>query len=628
MHTLLSGGRQSRDSSRMEKNNVRLFRRTPMTIWRTLLVSFLAVSLLPTTGMTLLAFVQARKALEAEIARNLLVEAAVSMQQIDWMLFERLENVRTWSKLEVMQEIRIGDIDKRVSHVLADLKAGYGVYAQLFCTTPDGKIVAASDPQVLDQQVPAQPPWLAAALPEEAVLLDPLSFSSQAVHLGIHAAVTDAFQEGQEIGALHALFDWTEIFRILDKAEHDSPMRGKQRMALLLDHDGRIIAASSLPRQRGLLLSTALASWLPAEQARNARQGIMTIDGRPVGTDEVLVGYAYSQGYQGFKGFDWSILVIQPTPQAFLPIRRMRSSLFLLLALAGVSAIGGSFLIASRIARPILQLADFSRHFVQQGRVPTLPVARSGEIGELTQAFGQMVQDLERSREDLIRATKLAVVGEMAATMAHEVRTPLGILRSSAQMLLREPQLSPEGHEMAGFVISETDRLNRLVSTLLECARPQSPAFQDEDVHTIIRRAVDLLEQRAARRQIRIVTELQAKPSTLFCDGEQLVQVFLNLLLNALQILPEGGEIAVRTAVDRDRFTIEVADNGPGISPEHRRRVFDPFFTTRDGGIGLGLTVVQQIVRIHGGDVTVSESAQGGACFHCVLPRTPTERDV
>jgi hypothetical protein len=99
---------------------------------------------------------------------------------------------------------------------------------------------------------------------KEAVLLDPLSFSSQAVHLGIHAAVTDAFQEGKEIGALHALFDWTEIFRILDKAEHDSPLRGKQRMALLLDHDGRIIAASSLPRQRGLLLSTALASWLPA----------------------------------------------------------------------------------------------------------------------------------------------------------------------------------------------------------------------------------------------------------------------------------------------------------------------------------------------------------------------------
>jgi signal transduction histidine kinase len=239
-----------------------------------------------------------------------------------------------------------------------------------------------------------------------------------------------------------------------------------------------------------------------------------------------------------------------------------------------------------------------------------------------------MVQDLERSREDLVRATKLAVVGEMAATMAHEVRTPLGILRSSAQMLLREPQLSPEGHEMAGFVISETDRLNRLVSTLLECARPQSPAFQDEDVHAIIERAVDLLEQRAARRQIRLVTELQAQPSTLVCDGEQLVQVFLNLLLNALQILPAGGEIAVRTAVDRGRFIIEVADNGPGISPEHRRRVFDPFFTTRDGGIGLGLTVVQQIVRIHGGDVTVSDSAQGGACFRCVLPRTPTERDV
>src|SRR2546425_5608465 len=117
-------------------------------------------------------------------------------------------------------------------------------------------------------------------------------------------------------------------------------------------------------------------------------------------------------------------------------------------------AVGGSSLTASRIARPILQLAHFSRPFVRQGTAAKLPPAGSGEIGELTQAFGQMMQDLERSREDLIRAAQLAVVGEMAATMAHEVRKTLGILRSSAQMLGREPQFSPESPEVAGFIVS------------------------------------------------------------------------------------------------------------------------------------------------------------------------------
>jgi two-component system, NtrC family, sensor histidine kinase HydH len=599
-----------------------------MTIWRTLLLSFLAVSLLPTVGITLLTFDQTRKALEAEIARNLLVEASVVMERIDWMLFERLENVRTWTQLEVMQELRIGDLDKRVSRALADLQAGYGMYAQLFCTATDGRVVAASDPHTLGQQIPAQPPWLTVALPEGTVLLDPLSVASPAAHLRLHATIADMFQPGKMIGTLYALFDWTEIFRVLDQAAHDPTTRqGQQRMVILLDRDGRIIAASSLLRQRGLLLSAALASWPPVAQVRHAHQGIMTTAGDRLGADEVLVGYAHSRGYQAFRGFGWSTLVIQPTPQAFTPVWQVRLSFLLLLTFTGAIAVGVSFFIASRIARPILQLADLSRHFARRGTTARLPPAGSGEIGELTQAFGQMMQDLERSREDLIRAAQLAVVGEMAATMAHEVRTPLGILRSSAQMLRRETQLSPEGQEMAGFVISEADRLNRLIATLLECARPRPPAFQVQDIHAIIRRAVELLAQRAARRRIRIVTEFRAAPSTLSCDGGQLVQVFLNLLLNSLQMLPEGGEVLVRTAADPERLTVAVADDGPGIPPDVRGRVFDPFFTRREGGIGLGLTVVQQIVRTHGGYVTVSDSVQGGACFLCVFPHTPEQRD-
>jgi two-component system sensor histidine kinase HydH len=590
-----------------------------MTIRRTLLFSFLAISLLPTVALTFLSFIQARRTLEAEIARNLLFQASTAMTQIDGMLFERLENVRTWTGLEVMQEIRIGDVDKRVSHMLADLKAGHEVYDLLFCTTADGKVVAASDQYMLGQQIAASSTWLTASFSGENIALAPLSFSpaAQKADLNIRAQIADAFQAGNSLGTLHAFFDWGEIFRILDQTAQDTTGEGKRRMALLLDHDGRIVAASSRLRQRGLLLSSALAAWQPAQQIRN---GIFTIDGQPLGTSEVLVGYAHSTGYQHFQGFGWSTLVIQPTPQAFLPIQRMGFSFLLLLILTGVIAIGASLFIASRLARPILSLADFTRHFASRGASAAPPTPGTGEIGELTAAFVQMIQDLERSREDLIRAAKLAVVGEMAAAMAHEVRTPLGILRSSAQMLQREPQLSPEGQEMAGFVLSETDRLNRLISALLDLARPRPPMFQPQDIHAIIRRAIDLLAPRAARQRVRIVEELQASPSTLPCDGELLVQVFLNLLLNALQMLLAEGEVVVRTFTAVDQLLVEVSDNGTGIPPENRQRVFDPFFTTRERGVGLGLTVVQQIVRSHGGNITVHESPSGGACFRFFLP--------
>jgi signal transduction histidine kinase len=590
-----------------------------MTIRRTLLLSFLTISLLPTAALTFLSFVQARKALEAEIARNLLVQASTAMTQIDEMLFERLENVRTWTGLEVMQEIRIGDIDKRVSHVLADLKAGHEVYNLLFCTTTDGKVVAASDQYMLGQQIPVPSTWLTASFSGGNITLEPLSFSpaAQEAHLSIRAPIADVFQPGNVLGTLYAFFDWEEIFRILDQTAQNATAEGEGRMALLLDHDGRIVAASSLLRQRDLLLSSALATWQPTQQAQS---GILTIDGHPLGTSEVLVGYAHSAGYQHFQGFGWSTLVVQPTPQAFLPIQRMGLSFLLLLILTGVIAVGASLFIASRLAQPILSLADFTRHFAGRGASAVPPAPGTGEIGELTAAFVQMIQDLERSHEDLIRAAKLAVVGEMAAAMAHEVRTPLGILRSSAQMLQREPQLSPEGQEMAGFVLSETDRLNRLISALLDLTRPRPPLFHSQDIHAIIRRAIDLLAQRATRQQVRIVEELYASPSTLLCDGELLVQVFLNLLLNALQMIPAEGEVVVRTTTDADQLIVEVSDNGPGIPPENRQRVFDPFFTTRERGVGLGLTVVQQIVRSHGGNITVHESPSGGACFRFFLP--------
>ena len=158
MHTFSQEKRQDRKNDYSWEKDSSPSPHRQMTIWRTLLLSFLAVGLFPTTGLTLLAFSQARKALEAEIARNLLVEASALMDQIDWMLFERLENVRAWTKLEAMQEIRINDVDKRVSHILTDLKTGYGVYTQLFCTAADARVVAASDSRLLGQEVPDRLP--------------------------------------------------------------------------------------------------------------------------------------------------------------------------------------------------------------------------------------------------------------------------------------------------------------------------------------------------------------------------------------------------------------------------------------------------------------------------------------
>jgi len=592
-----------------------------MTIRRTLLFSFLAVSLVPTALLTFLAFAQARDALQTEIADHLRAQASTAMEHIDWMLFERMENVRIWRQLEVLQDIRLRDVDKRVSRVLADLKAGNDVYEMIFCTTPEGEVVAASNPQAVGQQLPSSTPWLTVDLFSGPIVFDSLAFagSSRDARLAIHTPIPDAFRPGEVIGTLYAMFEWQQIMQILDDTERDSSTGNAGRGAALLDHDGVIIAASSLLRRREFLLSPALAFWPPVRTEHN---GAMTADGRPLGEADVLVGYAHSRGYQHFAGFGWSTVVVQPIVYAFVPIRRMGLAFAILLALTGASAVGASLFIAARLAQPIVGLTKFTRKFSKTEALPPPPTHRRGEVGELTVAFLQMVQDLEQSREDLIRAAKLAVVGEMAASMAHEVRTPLGIIRSSAQMIQREPHLSGEGREMASFVVSETDRLNRLISTLLNLARPRPPVFREVNVHQILQHVAELLAPRLTRRNILLSEEYAATSPQLVCDEEQLLQVFLNLVLNAVQVLSEGGRILLRTADVEDSLMIEVADNGPGIKPGDQTHVFDPFFTTRAEGIGLGLTIVQQIVRTHGGEIHLVETPLGGACFRILLPHT------
>lgn len=641
-----------------------------MSIRRLLIIAFVSMSLLPSAAVTFFAFSQAREALSSEIAHNLESQAVSLMERIDWMLFERFENMRTWAQLDVMQETRINDLDKRISALLTDLKTGYGVYSQIFCTTTHGQVVAASDPTLIGSHVAPRAAWLRFPLSTGTITLEDFSFRlpftetalrmrmplpdlfSQNLPDGLPDGLPDDTQAAPlpdlrarqtalaaPLGTLYAEFDWTEILHILDQVsvvDVPSARQNQGRMAALFDAQGKLIAASTLLRKQYLTrlnltdelapgLNGDLAQYLwqraPSDQQNtHAHSGVFLADGQSLGQPATLVGYDRSHGVQSFAGFGWSLFVLQPISHAYRPIWEMGLVFLALLIITGVLAVGVSLFIAARIARPLVALTDYTRRFARGATSDDAPTSSLGEIGELTQAYTHMMHDLEESREQLVRAAKLAVAGEMAAALTHEIRTPLGILRSSAQMLQREPQLSKEGHEMASFVMSETDRLNQLVSSLLSFARPRAPEFQPHDIHQIVQHTLGMLAPQAERKEIQVQEDFQATPAVIACDEEQMIQVFLNLLINAFQVLSAGGRIAVRTRTEGQQLTVEIADNGPGVALAHRRRIFEPFFTTRENGIGLGLSVVQQIIHAHAGDISVGENADGGACFRLHFP--------
>ncbi|HEY2861726.1 MAG TPA: histidine kinase dimerization/phospho-acceptor domain-containing protein, partial [Terracidiphilus sp.] len=503
---------------------------TRSALFRLLLWTLLGTMLV----VGVLSFYQFRNALRAEIAANLRFGASTVMQQIDTLLFTHIENMRVWSRLEVMQDIRVNDVDKRLSHFLSDLHAGQGsTYAALLCTDEEGRVVAASQPSYLGRMAPSAPSWRAIS----GARLGGVSIARVQDDMGrkvaLRTAIPNAFGAGS-LGYLYVVLDWRALQQLLDDAVDRGP-----RGLLLLNEHGQVIAASVTLRA-GVPLGAPALDWpLPLHGAMS-----YVHDGSAFGYNAVLVGAATSNGYQQFRGLGWHIVMMEPTAVSFGPIWRLLWVMLAVLVLTLLAALWISSRLANRIARPIVALTDFARRFRQrESDLPSLPATNILEIQELHHAYVEMIEALARSREQVVRAGKLAVVGEMAAIMAHEVRTPLGILRNSAQLLQRQSGEDARQQELVGFIFSETERLNRLVTLLLECARPTPPHFRPHDMHAIIDEVLRILTSRAEKAGV-LLSSSFAEPVLVFtCDREQIIQVLLNLVLNALAFVGERGRV-------------------------------------------------------------------------------------
>lgn len=586
-----------------------------MQIRRILFISFfltLSSLSLPLLGVL---FFSSRDALELEIGRSLNHEAIMLMEEVDMLMFEQIQNTYSWSRLDIMQEARIGDIDKRLSQFLSSVESGYqGMYRELFYTDSAQRIVAASAAGLIGNfHAPSAQETLTTVPTGTIYVADPFTAQPAADNgdLLIRAPVYDDYSTAL-IGQFYALFDMQQLYRLLDKA---STSGYGERHIVLLDAQGRCIAASATLRRQGLMASPAFADWQPAEHEQ-----VFVHAGEPVTGSPVLVGHARSAGYLGYARLGWSILIIQSTAEAFLPIRALWWLYGLVTVFAMLLAFLASHWISRRIAKPLLALTTWIREVRHFDKLIPPQVGGTVEIRELEMAFRQLFTELEHSREHVIQTAKLATVGEMSAIMAHEIRTPLGIISTSAQWLQREQGLSPEGREMSQFILDESARLRKLVTTLLECARPREPAMLPQDVHQLLRQSVELLSKQAEKKHIHVYLSLQAANPVLLCDGELLTQAFLNLHLNAIQIVPEHGMIHVRTRIQDRHLSIEFADNGPGIGASDQQRLFEPFFSRREGGFGLGLTVTRQIVLAHHGELSAAASDLGGASFTMTLP--------
>ncbi len=238
------------------------------------------------------------------------------------------------------------------------------------------------------------------------------------------------------------------------------------------------------------------------------------------------------------------------------------------------------------------------------------------------------VSEIKALTEQLIRADRLAAMGELTAGVAHEVRNPLGIIRASVQLLEESECDRGRVVEASTVIKQEIDRLDKVIKALLDFGRPSTPTLASTDVEMVLEDVVLFTHRFAKQNDVRIVEEYGGNLSRVDADPDQLKQVFLNLVTNAVQVMEEmGGTITLRTSADEDFVTVEVSDDGPGIPASSISKVFDPFFSTRDAGTGLGLTIVHRIIDEHDGHIEVG-SGEAGTTFRVSLPiAAPTGDD-
>lgn len=228
--------------------------------------------------------------------------------------------------------------------------------------------------------------------------------------------------------------------------------------------------------------------------------------------------------------------------------------------------------------------------------------------------------EIDRLRREVAEAEHLAAVGRLAGSIAHEVRNPLSAVRGLVQYLAKgHPPGSPQA-EYAAAAVAEVDRLERVVSGLLDYTRPRRPRRLPVEVGESLASAVALMRDDPRAQGVEIVLEVAPSLPTVSADPDQLRQVLVNLLVNALEALDGRGHLWVRAKPEGEMVRVEVADDGPGLPPGDPERLFDPFFSTRQRGTGLGLAIARRIVRAHGGELTAASRPQGGASFSFTLP--------
>jgi signal transduction histidine kinase len=340
--------------------------------------------------------------------------------------------------------------------------------------------------------------------------------------------------------------------------------------------------------------------------------------------------------FEPVKTMKWSLAVTIQSDELTKEANAIRNRVIQFVLIAIVFTIIGVSILSYYLLRPVRTLATATNRIANGDLSQEIPVHSRDELGDLTHSFNRMMKNLSRIHDELVRSEKLISLGRLSAGVAHEIRNPLNAMKGAVAYLQRKRSKDQLINEYTGVVSEEIDRLSQLVTEFLYFARQSKPDLVLTDLNELIASTLSLFEKEARTKNVKLNKLLSQEIPKILIDPKQIEQVLINLFINSMDAMPGGGELIVLTNVlkkdglNSDPYMIQVTieDIGEGIGSKNIKNIFDPFFSTKETGTGLGLPLSLGIIEAHGGSINVTSHLGSGTRVIIKLPINHEEKVI
>jgi two-component system, NtrC family, sensor kinase len=586
---------------------------------------FLAILLIPFGSLTFFYLYMSKEVIERNTILHMQNLVEIKETVVEEWLNDRIRDGKILAESEEVKSLRREKISPYVNFKKAMDKS----CREILVVDLRGNVLSP----FTQQGSVAKEEWFKGAI-KDRIYISPimLSSNSEVPTFVISLQIRDRNEE--VLGVLKEIVEMDYIAKLILESRF-----GKTGRLFLTDFSGNIIIHEQLPQLAARGISRV--SYFDRDSLKSSHNALyIGFEG-----NEVLGAWKRIEGIQCY------LIAEQDVKEAFHQTSILIRGALLIFILSTLMIVFIAYWVSGTLTRPIKLLSEKVASFAEGNFQEAMVIDRKDEIGDLMEGFTKMAARLQKAygelegkvkasntelenayhllkknQEQLIRAEKMAALGHLSAGVAHEIRNPLTSIKLFIQTLEKEIDLDENQQEDFRIIRKEIDHLNEIVVRFLIFARPDEPKLESVNLYRLIVNTLNLLMATIKAHGIQLEVSLSPDLPKITADSRQLEQVLLNILLNAIEAMPNGGTLALRSSIEVDSDTLEeflqlvIRDTGPGIDEQDKTRLFDPFFTTKEGGTGLGLSIAYTILQKHNGKIAVMSEVGRGASFLLSLP--------